>query len=90
MNPERDENDAEFEDATKEIEQLNVTNIRHENTIAELQSRLDAREKGAAEMMADVRSCADFLGRDGYTRWRNMLLNIEQSIAAPETYRRLP
>lgn len=55
-----------------------------------LESKLGAREKGVAEMMEDIRAAADFLGRDGYARWRNTLLNVEQSIAQPETYRRLP
>lgn len=53
-------------------------------------SKLGAREKGVAEMMQDIRSCADFMERHSYGRWRSLLLNIEQSITAPETYRRLP
>jgi hypothetical protein len=69
----------------KEVEARKQLTAKMEATEIELRSR-----QGTAEMMADLRECADFLGRQGYDAWRSTLLNIEQSITAPETYRRLP
>lgn len=43
-----------------------------------------------ARMRNDLRRVAEFLVGEGFMKWSLVLLNIEQSIADPASYRRLP
>jgi len=48
------------------------------------------RAECVEQMRQDLRRAAEFFADNGYARWANTVLNVEQSIEAPETYRRLP
>jgi hypothetical protein len=51
---------------------------------------LAAATTGIQHIREDLRGAAGCLRREGYTRWANTLLNIEQSFTDPGSYRRLP
>lgn len=48
------------------------------------------RDEGLRLIREDLRRCADSLSNEGFTRWWAILLNIEQSVSDPTSYRRIP
>lgn len=58
--------------------------------LTEQMTEQKTREAKLQEMRADLREEADRLRSEGYGQRANTLLNIEQSLASPESYRRLP
>lgn len=62
----------------------------HRYNVPELPEDYLTCDEGIKRIRQDLKRVAEFLEREGFTKWGFILLNIEQSVAAPASYRRLP